>query len=316
MTKLLNNIERTELPDYALNKKLPSDSYFTSTETAEKCYSILQSVVKNDNANIEDYTFIEPGAGNGSFYDLLNPSKRIGVDIVDRRDDIITADFLTWKPPDLSTKYITIGNPPFGVRGSIALAFINRAFLFSDYVGFILPMSFDSNGKGSTMKRVQNAHLIHSEILEQEKFHSPDIDTEININSLFQVWKRGPGQSIFKDYDVSEYADIRTVNDDPNRYCGMELVDEYDFFICSSCYGDTSIVFKFDDVKYRSGYGVLLKKSSNEIIEKLKKIDWNDYCSLATNSVKHIRRYHIEKALFDSGFGVESQGSPIDKFVK
>ena len=63
-----------------------------------------------------------------------------------------------------------VGNPPFGVRGAIALAFINRSLLFAEYVAFILPMSFHSNGKGSNMKRVQNGHLIHSEILENESF--------------------------------------------------------------------------------------------------------------------------------------------------
>ena len=66
-------------------------------------------------------------------------------------------------------------------------------------------------------------------------------------------------------------------------------------------------------MKYKSGYGVIIKKSKDVILSKLKNIEWNEYGSLATNSVKHIRIHHIEKCLFDLGFGVEKETPTIKK---
>jgi hypothetical protein len=63
---LSNTKELTELPHYAINKHLPSDSYFTSEKTAIKCLSILYDLVDKDS-----YRFVEPSAGSGVFYDLL-----------------------------------------------------------------------------------------------------------------------------------------------------------------------------------------------------------------------------------------------------
>lgn len=304
---LVNNLGVTELPHYALSKTLPADSYFTSQDTAQKCLSIFLDKLGEENVDIDDYTFIEPGAGDGSFFDLLSKHKRIGIDIIDRRDDIITADYLTWAPNGES-KYLTVGNPPFGVRGAVALAFVNRSLLFSEYVGFILPMSFHSNGKGTNMKRVSDGHLIHSQILEGESYFSPDSQKTIKVNTLFQIWKRGIGPSIFPEYDVSEYADIFTVCDEPSRRCGMDKVKAgmFDFYVSGGFFGNTlKAVYKFDDLNYLGGYATIIKKDKERILASIKDIEWNDYASLATNSCKHIRTYHIQKCLFDLGYGVE-----------
>jgi len=315
---LINNLDKTELPHYAVNKSLPSDSYFTSKDTAKKCYSILLNKLKDEKINIDDYTFIEPSAGDGVFYNLLPKNKRIGVELYDRSSEYIKSDYLLWKPKDLNEKHIVVGNPPFGVRGAYALAFINRSLLFSDYVGFILPMSFHSNGKGTNMKRVISGHLIHSEILEQELFYSPDNDKEIKINTLFQIWKRGFGKSIFSDYDVSDFVDIYTVCASPDRLCGLDKINRYDFYISSSYFGDSlKTVYSFDDVKYKSGYGVIIKKEKNNIMNLVKNVEWNDYSSLATNSVKHIRRHNIENCIYDLGFGkiIDDVSNNLENFM-
>ena len=303
---LVNNLNKTEIPKYAINKSLPSDSYFTSDKTAKRCFKIFNKVLLKENIKIEDYIFIEPSAGDGVFYNLMSSNKRIGVELYYKNKEFIKADYLTWKPENLKDKYVVLGNPPFGVRGAYALAFVNRSLLWADYVGFILPMSFHSNGKGTNMKRVKNGHLIYSQILEQESFFSSDINKEITINSLFQVWKKGKGKSIFSNYDVSEYVDIFTVCASPDRLCGLDKIGIYDFYVSSSFFGDSlKIVYDFKDVKYKSGYGIIIKKSKDKILSKIKNIEWNEYGSLATNSVKHIRRHHIENCLFDLGFGAQ-----------
>jgi hypothetical protein len=299
---LVNNERETQLPHYALSKKLAADSYFTSASTAEKCVNIFFNEV---DADLSAHKFVEPSAGHGAFYDLLPPERRIGIELHGRRKSFIKKDFLKWYPPtDTEQKYVVVGNPPFGVRGALALAFVNRSLLFSDYVAFILPMSFHSNGKGSNMRRVANGHLIFSTVLEGEQFYSPDTGKDIKVNALFQVWKRGTGPSIFPDYNIDDYAAIYTVCSSPDRLCGLDKIGVYDFFVSSSYFGDNlKTVYDFGDVKYGSGYGIILKKDKEKIMENMREVEWDDYSSMATNQCKHIRKYSIEKCLYDMGFG-------------
>jgi hypothetical protein len=112
----------------------------------------------------KDYTFIEPSAGNGSFLKILPINRRIGFDIEPKFIEIIEQDYLEWSPCE-NKKYIVIG----GLRGQLALKFINHSSKFADYVCFILPQ----DGKGVPRKRVIGLNLIHSEKLDTE-FEFPD----------------------------------------------------------------------------------------------------------------------------------------------
>ena len=76
---------------------------------------------------------------------ILPVGKRIGLDIEPKCDEIIQQDYLDWNRKN--KKYIVIGNPPFGLRGQLALKFINHSNTFADYVCFILPQLFESDGK-------------------------------------------------------------------------------------------------------------------------------------------------------------------------
>jgi len=300
---LLNTERVTELPHYAVNESLPEDSFFTDRIVAAHCVKAFHAVCEKHKIDTKPYTFIEPSAGEGCFYDLL-PHKKIGLDIEPRHEKIQKADFLTWWPQKKG-KFIVIGNPPFGVRGAIALAFMNRSLLFADIAAFILPMSFYSNGKGSNMKRVRGASLIHNEKLPPDAFYRPDTGERVSVNTIFQVWVKGKQKQVFTDYNVSEYVDIYTCCSAPSRYCGLGRGRNYDCFIASTFYKDgLKIVKHFDDVLYGSGYGIIVKKRKREIMKILRQANWANYCSDATNSCRHIRMYHIRKLLGDNGFGV------------
>ena len=82
------------------------DQFYTNEDVSIKCFEILKKEV-----NIESYDIqLEPSAGTGSFYKLMNPQKRIGLDIEPKYKGIIKQDFLTYNP-DASKSYICIGNP-------------------------------------------------------------------------------------------------------------------------------------------------------------------------------------------------------------
>ncbi len=306
-TKLQNTAEFTQLPSYAINKSLPEDTFFTNKEVANKCFDTFIETLNKNNVNIDDYSFVEPSAGEGCFYDLFPKNNRIALDINPRTDYVEKADFLTWFPK-VKSKYIVVGNPPFGVRGALALAFIKRSLLFADYVAFILPMSFYSNGKGSNMLRVKDGDLIYNEKLPKNAFYMPDTGENVSVNTVFQIWtKEGSNvKPVFNDYEVSEHVDIYTCCSSPSRYCGLGRGRVYDGFIASTFYKDgLKFVRDFENVKYGSGYGFIIKKNKAAILELLENANWNNYCSDATNHCKHVRMYHIRKLLGDNGFGVK-----------
>jgi ABC-type multidrug transport system fused ATPase/permease subunit len=167
-----------------------------------------KKVIEKFGDSFYSYNFIEPSAGNGSFFKLLPKDKVVGIDIEPKLDEIIEADFLKWYPH--SNNNITIGNPPFGLRGNLALKFINHAAKFSDYVCFILPQLFNSEGKGSCKKRVKGLNLIHTEDIGSTYFFPSGI--EVKVNAVFQVWSKNHKVNQDK-VDVSEYIKIFSLSD-------------------------------------------------------------------------------------------------------
>jgi hypothetical protein len=177
--------------DYSLFSSSLKDQFYTSDEVAINCWNIFKrelgisfNVSGTENSfssersveeKINKYIFIEPSAGNGSFLKIL-PEGSIGIDIEPRFNGIQEQDYLTWEPEDKTKKYIVFGNPPFGLRGHIALNFINHSYKFADYVCFILPQLFESDGKGSPRKRVLGYNLIYSENLSA-MFYIPKINS-------------------------------------------------------------------------------------------------------------------------------------------
>lgn len=293
-------IPPSSLPWYAVNEADPKDRFFTKRETARHCMSAFTRVAQDYGYDLESHIFVEPSAGNGCFTALLPANRRIALDIAPQAQGIEQADFLNWTPPPGT--YAVIGNPPFGVRGAIALAFINRAAVFADIVGFILPMTFASDGKGGAMTRVRGLQLLHSEELAPRSFYTDDNDYD--VNTVFQVWgaralnETGPIRS------CDQFIEIRTVCTNPSRRCGLHQMDRYDFFIQGTFYENRppAVVTDFADVKYGSGYGIIIKQQLPGIAAALRRVDWLRHSSRATNHCRHIRMRHIRDAVIESGF--------------
>lgn len=281
------------------NYRVELDKYYTKHKIAKYCLDSLFKVAKKYKIDTKKHIFLEPSAGEGTFLDLLPKKRRIGIDLHPHHKEVIKKDFFCWKP-DINKNYITIGNPPFGVRGWLALRFINEAAKFSDLVGFILPMYFASDGKGSAKNRVKGLNLLHSEELPSDIFYKPDNEI-IKINTVWQVWGKVKSQ-IQQKPKCDEYVEIYTVCTYPKRRCGLDKMDKYSCFIASTFYKSNKIVEKFEDVNYGSGYGLIIKRKKNEIIKFLNETDWNLYNIRATNHCKHIGMTHILQRLAEGGF--------------
>lgn len=276
------------------------DQYFTKKEVALWCYQMACDYLTEKGVDIRDCLFIEPSAGNGSFFNLLPCDSRIGIDLCPLSSGIIKHDFLTWSPPKTNKKIVVIGNPPFGYRAWLALEFMKKAASFADYVFFILPMAFQSEGKGSPKYRVKGLRLAKTYALPSHSFRTPQ-NEDYHINSLFQCWEKGKN-SEFQDVCYNDFMDIFTVDSRKERLCGQEKMKDADFFIQRTFFSNPpKLVYDFSEVKYKCGYGFIIKKSKDIIQQILNDTDWMNYSNLAVHGCRHISMYHIRKALFDHG---------------
>lgn len=251
----------TNIPSWVDINTVELDQFFTVPEVAQSYYLQLISFLKNKHINLKDCVFIEPSAGAGSFFNLLPKEHAIGLDIYPISKGIIQQDFLSWTPPsEIKNKIkIFIGNPPFGYRGWLALAFMNYASKFADYIGFILPMSFQSEGKGSPKNRVKNMKLEYSEIVPLNSFINPFGKTE-KVNALWQIWQKGKNLQI-QQATCKEWVDIFTVDMRKERLCGMEKMGYADYFLQRTFYNTPpKLVKDFSEVRYVCGYGLIFKK--------------------------------------------------------
>lgn len=293
--------ENIDIPNWVNMENVSLDQYYTNRDIAQMYYDKTIQYLKQKGISEEECFFVEPSAGDGVFYDLLPTDRRVGIDICPNNPLIIEHDFLTWEgklPKD--KKIVYIGNPPFGYRGWLALEFVNKAAQNADFVFFILPMSFQSIGKGSPRKRVNGLVLREYEVLPANSFHTVD-GANKKINSLWTVWEKG--ENIMPcEPDLSEYFELFTVDLRTERLCGVDKMHEAKFFLQRTFYNyQPHIVYNFKEVKYVCGYGFMIYKKEKQIIEILDEINWEKYSNLAAHNCHHISMCHIKQALFDGG---------------
>lgn len=274
------------------------DQFFTHPNTAEYCYNQALKVLSDLGVDLREYTFIEPSAGDGSFYNILPIYQRVGVDIEPQCEGVEKQDFLRWKPD--TQKNICIGNPPFGLRGHLALKFLNHAAKFSDFVCFILPQLFDSNGKGSCKSRVKGMNLIHSETVGSS-FHYPD-GKDVSVNVVFQIWARDYKveeekvnlDGIIKIYSLSDGGTAGSTRNKKHLY-------SCDYYLPSTCFGEDSmrIYSHFEDLPHRRGYGIVALVDKKTIDSVIQSINWSDVSFASTNGAFNLRFDIIEKSIWN-----------------
>ena len=285
--------------DYTQYSFKDKDQFFTTLDMAKQCYEIFKNKLKDLGEDEEDFNYIEPSAGAGVFLDVLPNKRTIGLDIEPRRKDVIQHDYLTWLPKE-EKNYVVFGNPPFGLRGHLALKFINHSANFSDYVCFILPQLFESDGKGSPRKRIEDYNLIHSEKLEGS-FVYPD-GKEVLVNTIFQIWSKNHHEKVYDIEEIDESVmKIYSLSngDTPSQQRNTDMLSKCDVYIPSTCFGKENMraYSCFEDLPGQKGYGVVFKNKHKEMISASIKIDWSEVSFLSTNSALNLRTSYIYKKL-------------------
>lgn len=283
--------------DYSKFSHKEKDQFFTNQTTATYCYNKSIEILNKLNVNLSEYQFIEPSVGDGSFYDLFPKDRRIGIDIEPRCENVIQNDFLTWHPK--TNKNICIGNPPFGLRGHLALKFINHASKFCDFVCFILPQLFNSDGKGTCKSRVNNLNLIHNEIIDSS-FYYPD-KTEVSVNVVFQIWSKN--HQILEDViDLNNIIKLYSLSDGgtPGSTRNKQHLYTCDFYLPSTCFGEDNIrVYShFEELPHRRGYGIVSLIDKTILNNIMNDISWSDVAFRSTNGAYNLRFDIIKKEIW------------------
>lgn len=281
--------------DYTKFDFREKDQFFTINDTAKYCYNKTKTIITSYGDSFEDYSFIEPSAGNGVFLKLLPKDKRIGIDIEPYDDEIIKQDFMDWEPEN-DSKYIVLGNPPFGLRGQMALKFMNHSSKFADYVCFILPQLFESDGKGAPRKRVKGLHLLYSESLKTD-FESPN-GKAISVQCIFQIWsKHHCNESYILDEINNTDIEIYSLSDGgtPSTTRNKKMFNKCDIYLPSTCFGKDNMKYysSYDSLPNKKGYGIVFKNNKKDNIIKFKNIKWYNIAFLSTNSAYNIRSSQI-----------------------
>jgi hypothetical protein len=284
------------------------DQFYTTQKTANYCYKKALEVIHQLGIDDKEYTFIEPSAGCCNFYSLLPKDRRIGVDIDPKgrlKKELIKSDFLNYYP-EKSKKYIVLGNPPFGLRGNLALRFINHSFEFADVVAFILPPLFNSTGKGVPMKRVKGYKLAYTEKLPRNSYEYPD-GTLVDVATIFQVWTKINVDRIEKKEikTCDSFAKVYSLSDGgtPSSTRNKKMLDKCDVYLPSTCFKGMKAYESFEELPNRRGYGVVFKKEK-EILKDLfyKRIDWRKAAFVSTNGALNLRTDLIMNQIVEGGY--------------
>ena len=189
------NITAISSQDTGLFRTNTKDQYYTTDTTAKYCIDklLLKLPVLLSTQGIQEYIWLEPSAGSGSFVNhipaTIHMENRIALDIEPAAAGIHKQDYLSWDvpQPSIGKKYLVFGNPPFGRQSKLAKSFINKSCKFAEIIAFILPKSFVK----PSMNRVFSPefHCISSEDLASNSFLLNGT-APYNVPCVFQIWQK------------------------------------------------------------------------------------------------------------------------------
>lgn len=245
-----------------MNKPVPHDNsrkldqFYTNPAYAQQ---FLRTISQTIDLTKFDH-LLEPSAGTGSFYNLLDANKRIGLDLEPKAAGIIKTDFFAWTPP-IGKKIVTIGNPPFGKNAGLAVKFFNRAAEFSEVIAFVIPKTFR---KASIINRLnENFHMIYDETVPDHSFIFKGV--AYNVPCAGQIWLRKDTkrEKIFT-YKLSQIQDW------------FELVDpaQSDFAI-QRVGGRAGLIRVKDRMEFSAESHYFIKAHDARVLPVFRKVDFD-----------------------------------------
>ena len=274
------------------------DQFFTKSDVASICYNVARKTLANT-VDLDRIQFLEPSAGSGSFYDVLPKGyitfrakkyrRRLGYDIDPKKWYIKQKDFLL-EPIEKelllpSENIIVIGNPPFGKRSRLAVAFFNKAGEYSNTISFIVPLQFR---KWSVQSKLDTSfRLIRESCLDKNSFVFNGKD--YSVRTVFQVWTRLKTKHknlriltkpavVHTDFDMWQYnnTDATVKYFDKNKY-------NWDFAVVrQGFYNYRELIIKPENMSLKKQW-IFFRAGNKKTLTRLKKLDFEKLASKNTS---------------------------------
>lgn len=232
------------------------DQYYTNPEYAKYFFSKVSDTVEMSKFDVQ----LEPSAGTGAFYSLMDKDKRFGLDLDPKHPGVIQHDYLSWFP-DIGKTTIVIGNPPFGKNSNLAIKFFNHS-VFADVIAMVLPRTFR---KASVINRLDPYfHLICDDLVPDNSFI---FDSKpYNVWCCAQIWeKRSYKREKIKIYNLKDVSDF------------FEIVEpEFSDFCIRRVGGSAGKIFEVDFKRFSPMSNYFIKSKHTQTLKILKNIDFND----------------------------------------
>ena len=276
------------------------DQFYTKSEVAGVCWEHFTNTLSTLNQSLSDLFFVEPAAGTGAFYKLLPSKKRFGIDLVPKCKDVKSQDFFSVTGfPSARRDTAVIGNPPFGKRGKLAIAFFNHAARLADIIAFIVPVNFR---KFTTHKQLDPSMRFISKLpLPRDAFHL-DTGKSYSVNTEFQVWTRLESTH----QDMRQYKPLPIQHPDFQMWQYNNTPDalkvfqnSFDFAV--PCQGWQDYSRRETDEKRceRNKQWMLLKANNSNVLKRLMHIDYGSLAQECATAVPGFRKGDLVKAYTD-----------------
>ena len=252
-----------------MNEKNNLDQFYTNKNVALKCLNTFNNFM-NENKYTYHY-ILEPSAGTGSFFNLMDHDKRIGIDIEPKCDGVEKMNYFDFKPKNDGSIYAVIGNPPFGKISSQAIRFFNKSAEFANIIAFILPRTFK---RVSVQNKLDsNFFIMYNEDLPL----SPCCFTpKMNAKCCFQIWKRMDKprekvvfQKTHKDFDFLPYGSNDS-SGQPTPPIGADFVVKAYGSNCGNIMDNDLI-----NLRPKSWHWIKANININELKKRFKSLDYS-----------------------------------------
>ena len=273
------------------------DQFYTKEAVAESCWNHLIDTIESLNKNIDDLFFLEPSVGKGAFYKLMPKERRFGMDLDPKYDGVERRDFL--KTVGIGTEShntVVVGNPPFGKRGNLAVAFFNHSARFAETIAFILPVTFR---KFTIHKKLDSRMKFISKLeLPKESFEFDNGKT-YSVNTEFQIWTRLPCLQpdmrefqappiCHKDFQMWQY------NNTPEALKVFE--NDFDFAVPAQGWQDYARRETKSEHCEKHKQWILLKAEDTVVLSRLLAIDYNALAHRCATAIPGFRKADLVKA--------------------
>lgn len=259
------------------------DQFYTDPNYADAFYTVISNTVDLANADI----LLEPSAGTGNFYSLMDSDKRVGLDLDPKHSGVIKTNFFDWTPATAQTVY-TIGNPPFGKNSSLAVKFFNHAAEFSDVIAFVVPRTFR---KASIVNRLNNQfHCVYDQTVPDNSFIYKN--KPYNVWCCAQIWvKKSVARDKIQTLKLADFEDF------------FEIVDPAQADFAVQRVGGKAGLIRTNDFKnYSKESHYFIKQHHPRVLEVFQELDFDKvkYNTAGNPSVSPSEMLELWKASAES----------------